>query len=220
MAVQRPGDRGSYVFCLLLTGVRARDLFRQQRAPQTINVDPTDNSVEERLEIGSLLFNEDTGIIEFPLLRPQTYDVGGYASANSKSTYNNTVNRGFLNPDTGETRWLFSHSNGLIVDWHLITRGDSESPSRVAMLLRWITDDTSGDRRLSANDSGAVYMLEPDGQNLTLLANNIDELAREFTFDETTEVISLVQDEQRKLAFVSLPARSVVKLQALPKLEP
>lgn len=205
--------------CVLLLYEVTRDLLREQRAPQTVNVDPNDNIVEERLEIGSVSFNEDTGLIEFPILRPQTYNTGGYTSGNSKSTYNNTVNRGYLDPETSETRWLLEHSNGLIVDWHQITRGDSENPTRVAMLLRWITEDTTGDRSLSTSDSGSVYMFEPNGQNLTLLASDIDELAHEFTFDEKTEVVSLVQDGNRELAYLSLPDLMVVKLQALPKLE-
>jgi hypothetical protein len=174
--------------------------------------------VEETLEIGNLTFNADTGFLEYALLRTQNYDVGsGFSSGNSKSTYDNVINLGFMDPESGASRWLLEHSEGLVVGRHSITRGNERNPTHVATVLRWITKDTTGDRRLSASDAGDLYLVDPDGTGLTLIANDIEKIARNAQFSDDAQIMDWIRGGVREWAVVSLSSKAVEKTLSPPE---
>ena len=193
-----------------------RDLRRGVRATATVNVDPADESVEETLEIGDLTYVEKTGLVHFSLLRRQSYDVSGYASG-GKSTYNNVINKGFLDPDNGAVRWLLESSDGLIVWERRITRGRDES-EHLANAYLLVTEDSSGDRRLSASDNGALMISDPDGTRLVSLLDGVEGVNSSLAFDRETQIFDLQLNGRRQLVFVALPSRQIVKTYDLPEL--
>ncbi len=208
---------------VMLVRDATRTFFRDTRAPATVNIDPVDETLEETLEIGDPSFNRQTGLIEFAVLRPQTYDSGGYISSGSgKRTYNNVVNRGFLDPETKETRWLLENTNGLIVWERDIVREkapDNQEGKQVATLFRLVTEDTTNDQRLSASDTGHLYWIKPDGTGLLRILDDASSALQVSAFDASTEIFRVTNDGDDQLLFVDVAKGQIVERLVMPTLD-
>ena len=202
----------------------SKELFRERRAPATVNVDPEDTSVEEELALSRVRLDRFTGLIHYDLVRKQTYVAGAFGSGPSKSTYNNVINQAFMDPINGETRWLLEDSNGLIVWQQRVFAKGNHTSARfedgydpetngppLAGFYRVVTADTSGDKRLSRSDSGTLFVSDIDGGNLKPLLDKVETIFEVFVLDQTTQILHLRHNGDEKLVHVSLENRKITR---------
>lgn len=148
------------------------ELFPKSRSvANVVNVDPSDETLVETLKIGSV--TPINGLIRYSVGREQSFDAG-YSSG--KRTRNNTANYGYLDPATGDIRWLLDGFEALILDTVAFREETDVAVSGrlepdvggelLASLFLIVDQDTNEDNRLSRSDIGRVALSLPDGRDL------------------------------------------------------
>ena len=91
-----------------------------------------------------------------------------------------TVNVGFVDPRTLETRWLYPHRDHLVLSVEPVgVRGDTvrRGFAKVdAFLVHAVEADTNGDGTLSARDDSRLSVVRPDGTQETTIATGVSSL--------------------------------------------
>lgn len=82
----------------------------------------------------------------------------------------------FFNSQTGETRRIFPHDNGLVLRRHALRVRDQQFP--LAHLYVYVSADSTGDKLLTDADAKRVVLVRPDGGNMITLAEGVDEFDR------------------------------------------
>ena len=82
----------------------------------------------------------------------------------------------FFNSQTGETRRIFPHDNGLVLRRHALRVRDQEFP--LAHLYVYVAADSTGDQLLTDADAKRVVLVRPDGGSMIALADGVDEFDR------------------------------------------
>ncbi len=182
----------------------ARDVARGTQARGVINIEAQTESgpsdIEESFSIGQVQRAGETSLLRFALTRTQTFDYG----YSSKSTEHNVVNLGFVDPEVGQTRWLFDNQSRLIVQNEALLRqrnAESDQERRTyGTLLRIVTQDTNEDGRLSASDTSDVMVMKPDGSDIRTLFEGIRGQVQMQPYDRQTELLIFTDAEGTKAA--------------------
>ena len=206
-----------------------------------VNVDPADETLVETLRIGNV--TPINGLIRYSVGREQTYDVG--YSSSGKSTRNNTVNYGFLDPSTGDVRWLLEGFDALILETYALRQAfpvtdltDLDSTDAQAMnavnleAQRAPGSSDKGDEKLV----GTLFLIvdqDTSGDN-RLSRSDIGRIAVSLPdgtalkeilqdvrtglkkLDKTRELIRFTDGEGDKIAILNLETRAVESLLMLP----
>lgn len=157
----------------------ASDFLRPRWAPEVLAV-PEDSGnpaapggLEEKLSMGGLLPVAGTGLLRGDLTAEQNFDYG----FSSKGTGWNTLNVLYVDPASGAQTWLLPQGHRLITAVTDIGRtervGETNRTRVLATMFYIISEDSSGDGRLSASDSGSLMIAAADGSDLKVLAEGV-----------------------------------------------
>ncbi|NNE86673.1 MAG: hypothetical protein HKN27_01245 [Silicimonas sp.] len=183
-----------------------------------VNVDPADETLVETLQIGGVTVID--GLIRYSVGREQTYDVG-YSSG--KSTRNNTLNYGYLDPESGDLRWLLDGFDALILETIALRRPsrasrssvseseNDETQETVATLFLIVDQDTSGDKRLSRSDIGRLALSMPDGTGLKNILEDVHAFRGVQAFDAVRRLIRYEDSTGDKVAILNLATLTLEK---------
>lgn len=113
-------------------------------------------------------------IYEAPLNRTGTdLDRPVLSSGFKNSGVETALNVVFFNAQTGETKRIFPHDNGLVLRRHALRVREQELP--LAHLYVYVSADSTGDKLLTDADAKRVVMVRPDGGSMITLAEGVDE---------------------------------------------
>ena len=208
---------------LVFVGVVAIwELFPKSRnVANVVNVDPGDETLVETLKIGSV--TPINGLIRYSVGREQSFDAG-YSSG--KTTRNNTSNYGYLDPASGDVRWLLDGFDALILetlslreasDVTVSGRFEPDPKGDILASLFYIVDqDTTGDNRLSRSDVGRIAVSLPDGTDLRDILTDVHTFKGVQRLDDTRHMVRFKDAEGEKAAILNLSTRRLEKTLALP----
>lgn len=181
-------------FVLFMLG---QDFWRtQSRGVETtdvVNVDPTNETIVERLYLSDITRIGAGPMSRATLYLSQDFEMGRGLGSYSKSSESNALNMLFVEPGAAE-RWLFPTNDQLIysVSSLSLTPIGTEQLQQpeAAMLLQVITQDSNGDQRLSESDRIALMVTHPDGRGMVTLIED-QQGSVDLIPDATAFVLSL-----------------------------
>ena len=216
------------VIALAVTGVGlliAPEVLREYRSrtgpvvvSDVVNVDETDATLTERFNIDLVTSVDGTDLLRFALMRSQSYDYG----FSTKTTDANTVNYGFIDRTTGNTRWLLDGNTGLILRSDSIWRDTVDASGTttqvlIATVYLVVQDDTSGDERLNHEDSASLMIARPDGTGLEVIATEVTGWLGAQQYNADTQLFVVNDGKQTQAIFVAMDTFAVTQVLPLPQ---
>ncbi len=181
------------VFCVVLAS-EVRSLFGTRYAQEVVTIeDPATTEIRQTFQLGRFEPAGETGIMQAPLTMGQSYDQDYGFSSGSKSTYDNIVNMLFVDPQTGNSRWLIAEGQALVLHRETLARSigaaEAQTTRTYGTLYRIVTRDTSGDKRLSESDQADLVITAPDGTGMRTLIADVTGLLQTYALDSATEML-------------------------------
>ncbi len=166
-----------------------QEITRERTVMNLVNVEEESKEKHE-WRLGHMSSVRGTPYVFVPLRSDQNIDRSYYSKSSSSSR-----NLLFMNTDTNSKKWLFDHSNYLIVSDELLTHGDYNDKDKpiLAILYKLVKVDTNSDKFLSSSDKKTIALSNPDGGNYTEVLTDIDV----FIGSQLTESNSLLVIYQR-----------------------
>ena len=163
---------------------------RDRLSNNIVNVD-RDTEIIENLEISDYREVKGTSYVFFPLKSAQSYSRGSYSSKSTSSQRNYL----FVDLKTSkDKRWLLPDNKSLIVNDVQIPDLVVAGEPTLAILYTLVTQDTNGDRRLTASDLLTIGISKPDGKNYRVVAEGVNKLLGYKPIDDSQIAVVYKRD--------------------------
>ena len=173
----------------------SKDIFRDRRAVNVVNVATDDPTLETRLVYGTPFKAEGQTIV--PIEREQNFET----RYSNKETSGNAVN--YMRVETDGFSYLFESNEQLILARNqLYDPADKDRSDPLGMWMKVVKRDTNGDQRLSRQDSRDVILLRPDFSDPRVLLEEVSYVhGAEWRGDGVFEMVVIADGKTRIVTF-------------------
>lgn len=130
-----------------------------------------------------------------------------------------TVNYLFINPDNGESHWLWQPPMPLVLNEYALTRPKEKVQGGSPGILALTVDkDTNADKWLSEEDKKTLVVIKPDGRSIVKLLENITQMSSVAQVDENKVLLVYEKGDKSFAATYLLKAYSITQEKELPEI--
>jgi hypothetical protein len=147
-----------------------KEVTRERPVVNIVNVEETSEK-EHKWKLGRLSEIRGTPYVFVSLESDQKIERSYYSKSSSPSR-----NYLFINTENNLKKWLYDHSDYLILSSSLLSHGDYNDKDKpvLAIMYKTVKSDTNADKLLSNKDKKTIALSSPDGENYKEVLSNID----------------------------------------------